>query len=128
MEAGSWTGLADGLRQSGVLSEDRVLAAGSWRDAARVVEAIRDPLPILALEYDPHGFAWVDQSALLGRDVLLITRAWETEALLPGYAPYFESYELLGTYPIEQGNRHPMDVTLARNFRAPFPWPYGPQP
>ncbi len=126
VEAGSWTGFAEGLRASGALRTRPVLAAGSWRDAARVVEAVRDPLPVLALEADPHGFAWAGQEALLGRDVLLVTRSWETEGLLQAYAPYFESFEPVGSYPVEAGNRHVMDVTLSRNFRQPFPWPYGP--
>lgn len=126
VEAGSWSGVAEGINAAGVLREDLVLMADSWRDASRVVEALRVPLPMLALEADPHGFAWVDQQAMLGRDALIVTRSWESEGLLRNFAPHFESFETIGSWPTEPGNRHLMDVTLARGFHTPFPEPYGP--
>ena len=100
--------------------------ARRWPDAARIVEAVRTPYPILIYATDPRGFAWLDASQeVLGRDVLLVTHPGETPAFLGEIAAYFERFEPVGTYPIEPGNPNSIDVTRGIGLKAPMPLPYG---
>ena len=125
IEAGSWRGVADGLRAAGALAGDPVIVTAHWRDAARVAEALRTALPVLVFDSDPRGFAWTDQRPLLGRDALIVSERTDLEA---DFADYFERFEPVGAFPIEPGNdSHVISVVRGRNLLKPYPLPYGPR-
>ena len=120
VEAGSWSGVAEGVAAAGVLDEAGFVVARRWSDAARAAEALRAPVPTLVFE-DGRGFDWLtDPSALVGRDGLIVVRAGESDQMLERYAAFFESYEPVGTYPVEEGNPALVTVTLGRNLLAPW--------
>lgn len=122
VEAGSWTGVAAGVREAQALDGVGFVVARRWSEAARVAEALRAPLPTLVMEPDGRGFDWlVDPEALVGKNALLVLRPGETDQLMARYADYFNSFEPVGTFPVEPGNPAMMQVTRARNLLRPWP-------
>lgn len=126
VEAGSWRGVAQGIAAADALDGTAFIVTRRWSDAARIAEATRTPLPVFVFESDARGFAWsADQRDLLGTDALIVAHAGETPALLDRYRDYFEAFVPVGTYPIEPGNPHAMEITRALGLRRPYPQPYG---
>jgi 4-amino-4-deoxy-L-arabinose transferase-like glycosyltransferase len=124
IEAGRWTAVADAIRATDGLAGDPMIVTTYWRDGARIAEALRTDSPVAVFDSDPRGFAWTAQQPLLGRDALIVTERGDVPTYLEGY---FESFEPLGTFPIEAGNgAHAINVVRAHNFRKPYPLPYGP--
>lgn len=126
IEAGSWTGVAAGIEEAGGVQPGMFLLARRWSDASRIAEALRPDVPVLVFYEDPRGFAWMaNQVDLVGRDALIVSHAGETAGLLQSWAPYFERFEPVGTYPMEPGNPNSVDVTRGVRLTQAYPLPYG---
>lgn len=125
VEAGSWSGIAAGVAEAGAVEGTSFFVTRRWSDGARVAEALRVPLPTQVFEDEGRGFEWTtDQTQLLGTDALIVLRPGETDQMLARYAGYFESFEPVGTFPIEAGNPNLMQVTRGRNLLKPWPRTY----
>lgn len=123
LEAGHWSAVLPRLRAAGMLEGDPFIVTAYWRDAARMAEALRLDLPVLVFDFDPRGFAWTDQQALIGRDAIIAT-----QQPVPGrFEGYFESIELIESQRIEEGSGAKINLYLGRNFLKPYPLDYGPR-
>lgn len=126
VEAGRWTGVAEGIAAAAAAEPPAFIVTRRWSDAARVSEATRTPLPVFVFDVDPRGFAWsAGQRQLIGEDALIVAHAGELPALIEMYRDHFERIEPIGTYPIEPGNPHSMEVARAIGLKQPWPHPYG---
>lgn len=121
-EAGRWTGVAAGIRETNALASDPLLVTNYWRDAARLAEALRIDAPVFVFSNDPRGFAWSDAGDLIGRDALIVS-----EADVPTvFADYFERFEPIGKFAIEPGASHALNIVRGVNLLKLYPLPYGP--
>ncbi|WP_081972655.1 ArnT family glycosyltransferase [Leptolyngbya sp. KIOST-1] len=87
--------------------------------------------PVTAFSQDPRGFAfWFNPQAWVGQDALYMTldRFTETDDILDGYRPLFDSIEPLGTLPLRRGGAitEIIHIYRANNLLQAYPYPYGP--
>jgi 4-amino-4-deoxy-L-arabinose transferase-like glycosyltransferase len=126
VEAGSWSGVADGIEAADASAGAGFIVARRWPDAARIAEALRSDLSVLVFDADARGFAWsADQRQLIGRDAVIVTHAGEMPGLLELYREHFERFEPVGAFPIEPGNPNSIEVARGIGFIKPFPLAYG---
>ncbi|WP_407052090.1 hypothetical protein [Methyloraptor flagellatus] len=125
-ESFAWRGLKPGLAARGLLEPGRFVVSSRWIDAGRIAEALGG-VPVAVFDPDPRGFAFLtDQTALVGRDALIVTRPHATAKTLAAAAPLFASIEPQDRVPIVVlgAPLFELDVALARGLKAPYPSPY----
>jgi 4-amino-4-deoxy-L-arabinose transferase-like glycosyltransferase len=130
-EATSWTGVADGLRDKGLLDRPNTFyAALNWQDGARLAEAVRPADPVVVFGPDPRGFAFIANPAgRLGEDALIVVRAEDTASATRFAAKYFDAVDTVGTFTTTKGGTLAFSnaVLLAHRLNALPPRPYGPE-
>jgi 4-amino-4-deoxy-L-arabinose transferase-like glycosyltransferase len=119
-----WRDLEARLRDWGYPQAAVVTAGASWADAAKVAYALGPAVPVTCVGADPRGFQFTTaQSALVGRDVLLIARRRPGPEPMVTYAPYFDHILPLGTFAVSHGPQEAFQVSvyLGARLRAPVP-------
>lgn len=125
-ESFAWRGLKPGLAARGLLEPGRFVVSSRWIDAGRIAEALGG-VPVAVFDPDPRGFAFLtNQTGLVGRDALIVTRPHATAKTLAAAAPLFASIEPQDRIPIVVlgAPLFELDVALARGLKAPYPSPY----
>jgi 4-amino-4-deoxy-L-arabinose transferase-like glycosyltransferase len=118
-----WDGLVPRLASLGQPAPGVVIAGTIWSDTAKIAYTLGPKVAVACVGEDPRGFHYVtDQSALLGRDVLLVVRRRPGPETMVAYAPFFERVIPLGMFPASPSRDEPiLSFYLGRRFRAPVP-------
>ena len=128
-EATSWTGVANGLRDRGLLGRpDTFYAALDWQDGARLAEAVRPAAPVVVFGPDPRGFAFIANPAdHLGEDALIVVRAEDVATGSALAAEYFDTVETVGSFTTTKGGTPAFSNTilLAHRLNKIAPRLYG---
>jgi 4-amino-4-deoxy-L-arabinose transferase-like glycosyltransferase len=98
----NWSILPVTLKGFGFFPSDRFVAAPSWIQAGKAAVAIGPGIPVVCLCADPHHFRYaVDDSAMLGKDAVLVVKRREGDDVVKRFGPYFERIDpvtVVGVY------------------------------
>lgn len=127
-EGADWKGLDTALAEKGLAPTDgRFVVALKWHEAARIGSVLSPKIPITVFDTDARGFAFlVDQSTLVGKDAVVITRA-EDAGALARLNVFFDRVDPPQpiTLSVAGGVPFHLVATLAHGLKMPYPLPYG---
>jgi hypothetical protein len=124
-----WTDLQALLRERGLSDPAKYFIVGHrWQDCIKVDYALRERMPIVCMTQEPLQLSFFEQqSPMLGRDAVLVSRNWPIAYVRRVLGEYFDSIEPLEPVVIGQHGLPTLKLNLfiARNFKKAYPWPYG---
>ncbi len=127
-EGADWKGLDKALADKGLAPTDgRFVVALKWHEAARLSTVLSPKIPVTVFDTDARGFAFlVDQSTLVAKDAVVITRAEDAGALVR-LNVFFEKVDPPQqiTLSVAGGVPFHLVATLAHGLKTPYPLPYG---
>ncbi len=108
-----WTPLAAVTRQ--ISHGQRWFAlASSWRDAAKIDQALKGTLPVLVASEDPRNFALLANArSLQGWNALIVVRSSPFQLVTAGSANCFSSTRPLSKFVIQRGSTPEMTLDVA---------------
>lgn len=114
----TWDGLSGALDSLGFDRSRSFVAATSWIQAGKAAVAAGPSVTVLCLCADPHHFYYMqDERAFLGRDAVIVHKERAGDDVPVRFAPYFESIEPAGSFPVTRGSQVVMTVELFRARR-----------
>ena len=129
LEAVDWTDLREALVARGLTGRpDLVVAGVDWHDTGKIDYALGGGMTVICLNTDDRQFG-LDRPAVtaLGKDVLIIVRAEDTERAAVKYAPIFSRIETLPPVTIEHGGGAGLKLSLLLGHTL-LSWPPPDQP
>ncbi len=120
----TWRGLRDGLANAGFNPARDFVAATSWIQAGKASVAAGPSVPVLCLCADPHHFFYLyDDRDWLGHDAVIVHKVRAGDDVRTRFAPYFDSIEAAGEFPVMRGAQEVMRIELfrAKGFRRTYP-------
>lgn len=125
-----WTDLRSALRSRGLLTPRTFVAGPRWQDCVKADYALQGGVPVVCLTVEPLQLPFFqDQAAVRSWDAVIVTPNWGLDETRARLGPYFDAIEQLDPVMLGQFGIPTLRLNLfiGRNFRASYPWPYGPQ-
>jgi len=116
-----WTALADGLQRDGVNASDKpFVVAFTWRDAAKIDQALHGSAPVIVASDDARNYALIGRTlSLAGRDAFIVARPAQMAQSLPEIRRCFSALSPLPSAAIGRGTRREftLDIVRATNYQ-----------
>ena len=111
-----WTALADSLERDGIGAPEKpFVLAFTWRDAAKIDQALRGTAPVIVLSDDARNYALIGKSlSLAGRDAFVVARPQQMAQYLPEIGRCFSALSPMPSAGIGRGARREFTLEILR--------------